>query len=282
MDGATGLAIPTKYGQSLSVKPSEKQGIQWKSLNHQGNVWFEHDFPLIHPDKTNTSNPIATKLAEILSAAFKLNPSFLMNAEGVEVTTHLEFPRDWGLGTSSTLINNISQWAEVNAFELLHRSFGGSGYDIAAAQHDSPILYRLEAGTPIVQTITLNWNFTNSLFFIHLNNKQDSKEGIARYKAHKTQKILDFKMFHELTTRVVQAENLQDFEYAIQQHEHLISHYIEIEPIKERLFPEYMGMVKSLGAWGGDFVLATGTEAQMDYFKRKGFTTIIPFSEMIK
>ena len=30
--------------------------------------------------------------------------------------------------------------------------------------------------------------------------------------------------------------------------------------IKENAFSDYFGQVKSLGAWGGDFVLVTGNE----------------------
>jgi len=282
MDGATGLAIPTKYGQSLTVRPSNKGGIQWKSLDHRGNVWFEFDFPSLHPDKTNTSNPIALKLVEILRTSATLNPLFLAKTIGVAVSTHLDFPRDWGLGTSSTLINNIAQWAEVDAFELLRKSFGGSGYDIAAAQNDGPILYTLEDRKPKVETIALHWNFTNSLFFIHLNKKQDSKKGIALNDARNKNKDSDSKMMQILNENLIKASSLETFETVLSQHEIAISTIMGLQPIKERLFPDYNGMIKSLGAWGGDFVLATGTAEQMDYFRRKGYATIIPFAEMIK
>jgi mevalonate kinase len=281
MDGATALAIPTIYGQSLIVKPSEKQGIQWKSFDHQGKMWFKYDFPSLDYNITD-ANPIALKLLEILRVASQLNSSFLANTKGVEVSTQLDFPRDWGLGTSSTLINNIAQWAKVDAFKLLHKSFGGSGYDIAAAQNDSPILYRLEGGKPRMQSVTLDWNFSDSLFFIHLNKKQDSKEGIAHYKARNKNKARDSKIIQILNEQLLKATSLSSFETVLSKHEIAISVCIGIEPIKERVFPDYDGMIKSLGAWGGDFVLATGTVEQMDYFRRKGYSTIIPFAEMIK
>jgi len=51
--------------------------------------------------------------------------------------------------------------------------------------------------------------------------------------------------------------------------------------VKERLFPDYFGTLKSLGAWGGDFILATGTKETPRYFKNKGFETILTYSEMI-
>ena len=39
-------------------------------------------------------------------------------------------------------------------------------------------------------------------------------------------------------------------------------------------------IIKSLGAWGGDFVLAT--RKNKNYFIEKGFDTILSYSEIIK
>ena len=56
---------------------------------------------------------------------------------------------------------------------------------------------------------------------------------------------------------------------------------IQQKPVKEVLFKDYSGVIKSLGAWGGDFVLVTGNENDYQYFLNKGFKTIIPFNKMI-
>ncbi len=92
-------------------------------------------------EKEGSADFIAETLQDILVEARKLNPEFLQSEQGFLVKTNLTFPRDWGLGTSSTLINNIAQWAKVDAFQLLWNSFSGSGYDIANAQYNTPILY---------------------------------------------------------------------------------------------------------------------------------------------
>jgi hypothetical protein len=47
------------------------------------------------------------------------------------------------------------------------------------------------------------------------------------------------------------------------------------------LFNDYKGAIKSLGAWGGDFILVTGNEDSISYFKKKGYNTIIPYSKMV-
>jgi mevalonate kinase len=281
LDGATALAIPTKYGQSLEVSVSEKEGIQWKSFDENGTVWFEDCFDLKNFGSKKKQDTISKTLSKILFEAKVLNPGFLANNDGILVETRLDFPRHWGLGTSSTLINNIAQWAEIDAFALLANSFGGSGYDIAAAKSVTPILYKLTSGGPEFLKTTLPWNFTESLFFVYLNKKQDSKEGIARYrKTSVPKKTLE--EISEISSALSKCRSLSSFENLLEKHEALISEIIGLPSIKEKIFSDYPNTIKSLGAWGGDFVLATGGEREREYFRTKGFETVIGFSEMIK
>ena len=51
---------------------------------------------------------LTNRLVQILNAAKQLNPDFLNDNKGFKISTHLTFPKNWGLGTSSTLINNIA------------------------------------------------------------------------------------------------------------------------------------------------------------------------------
>ena len=281
LDGATALAIPTKYGQSLIVETTDAEGIQWQSFNEKGQLWFEDFFNVKDLTFNKPDNTISKTLAEILKTARILNPEFLSEAKGFSIKNQLDFPRNWGLGTSSTLINNIAQWAKVDAFKLLQESFGGSGYDIAAAQNDSPILFQLKNEQPIIKKVSFDWDFTDQLFFVHLNQKQDSKEGIARYKKAKVN-IDQLEGISRISRELLNVNSLSAFEKLLQQHERIVSEIIKLPSIKDQLFNDYTGTIKSLGAWGGDFVLATSTSAEMNYFKKKGFETIIPFEEMIK
>lgn len=280
LDGATALAIPTKYGQSLEVHISEKEGLHWKSFDEKGIIWFEELFNLKNFEASNPQNTFSKTLSKILEEAKRLNPIFLSEDSKIIVSTKLDFPRDWGLGTSSTLINNIAQWANVDAFELLKASFGGSGYDVAAAKSDSPILYKLENGNPEFRKANLPWDFAESLFFVHLNRKQDSKEGIAKYrKTAVNEKSLQ--RISDISNKLLICYTLLDFEKLMNAHEEIISEIINLPTIKEQIFSDYPKTIKSLGAWGGDFVLVTGDVSDMDYFRRKRFETIIPFGEMI-
>ncbi|MBW2936847.1 GHMP kinase [Aureisphaera sp. CAU 1614] len=279
LDGAKALAIPTKKGQSLKVDTSEKNGIHWKSLDEKGTVWFEATFSL-DTSISEKEDKVLFQLIQILKEAQKLNPSFLAE-ENYKVTTILDFPRNWGLGTSSTLINNIAQWAEVDAFKLLQNSFGGSGYDIAAAQNSIPIIYQLKNGNPKVEPVKLNWDFTESLFFVHLNQKQDSKEGIAHYKKEKVSATVISEISF-ITEKLISCKTLKEFEALLNQHEELISLSIGLPTVKEQLFSDYPKAIKSLGAWGGDFVLAAGNQRDRSYFRKKGFTTIVLYRDMIQ
>lgn len=282
LDGALGLAIPTSYGQSLHVTPTKSGYLEWTSLDENKEVWFSAKFDLtdLHVVSASDEN-VAKTLMFLLLEANAQNPLLLTDSDGFQIETHLTFPRSWGLGTSSTLINNLAQWARVDAYRLLSNAFGGSGYDIACAQHNSPITYQLVDGEPKIERIDFNPIFKNSLFFVHLNQKQSSKEAISNYREQQFDKPELVKQVSSITKKMIQAPTLAGFESLMEEHETLLSHILKVEPVKQRLFHDYFGMVKSLGAWGGDFVLATGDEKSISYFKSKGYDTVIPFSRMM-
>ncbi|WP_445748785.1 GYDIA family GHMP kinase [Polaribacter sp.] len=291
LDGAKALAIPTKFGQDLVVEKIEEPQLIWGSFGHNGNCWFEAIFELpklrlisctFSSDKEGNADTIAETLLEILSEAKRLNPDFLNQEEGFVVKTELNFSRNWGLGSSSTLINSIASWAKVDAFELLWNSFKGSGYDIACAQNNSPIFYQLLNQKPIVESVNFNPSFQENLFFVYLNQKQDSKKGIAKFKENNQNIKQQIEQISTISEGFLKANNLSDFEKLIFEHEQIISSIIKLNPIKQQLFPDYYGQIKSLGAWGGDFVLVTGNKETPSYFKNKGFETILPYKEMIK
>ena len=290
LEGATALAVPTKFGQDLSVEKIKEPQLIWGSFTNTGDCWFEAIFELpklrlvnatFNSDSDGSADFIAETLQDILVETRKLNPEFLKSEQGFLVKTNLTFPRDWGLGTSSTLINNIAQWAKVDAFQLLWNSFSGSGYDIANAKHNTPILYQVNNQQPIVKKVDFTPSFSDQLFFVHLNKKQDSKAGIARFKEKREKINNEIQLVSEISKQLIQEQKLLEFEKLIQEHEKIISSIIELPTVKERLFPDYFGTLKSLGAWGGDFILATGNKDTSQYFIDKGYTTILSYSDMV-
>ena len=282
LDGALGLGLPTKFGQHLKVRESNSGVLYWISLDYESNAWFEARYTLSPFKVIETSDTeISKRLVQILAEAKRLNPAFLSNTGGYQIKAQLTFPRDWGLGSSSTLLSNIAKWAKVNAYKLLNATFGGSGYDIACARHKLPILYQMGKSLPIVKEVDFRPSFSNQLYFVYLNRKQNSRDAIHYYSNLDSDKGEFIHKISSITEKLLVSSSLNEFEQLLALHEKLISKAIGLEPIRERLFPDYNGAIKSLGAWGGDFIMGTGDKETPNYFRRKGFNTVIPYAEMI-
>lgn len=225
-------------------------------------------------------------LSQVLNAVRAQNPHFLRDDVDVMVETKIEFPLEWGLGSSSTFLYNIAQWAYVSPFELLNKTIGGSGYDIACAQAMGPIVYHKNEGKPQWETASFNPSFAENLFFLYLGQKQNSASEVLKYKDRmipgKEQIVSDLSL---LTREMMAARELATFNRIIQTHEDIISKALRFEKIKEKSFSDFWGEVKSLGAWGGDFALVTSDrdpQATREYFESKGLTTLIPFGEIVR
>jgi mevalonate kinase len=287
LDGAYGLALPTQLGQKMKVEiqNADSWSLEWKSYDVNNDRWLQLDLSKEKfLSEWNSESVEEETLFNILKSALQLNPNFLSDTKQYKVSTHLEFPNNWGLGSSSTLINNVAQWAKVNAFELLKLTFGGSGYDVAVAQADAPILFHREAENPLFEKVNFNPSFKEQLYFVHLEKKQNSREGISHYQQVKENKKPAIKAVSEISKKLLAASALEDFEKLLTEHENIVTDLLQLKKVKEIFFSDYWGIVKSLGAWGGDFVLATSAKTEketIEYFQSKRFKTIIPYREII-
>ena len=280
MKGALSLAIPTKYGQSLAFKRNSSGILSWKSYNSVNKIWFEcelkkTDFKCIKTTDSHKSDI----LISILKSAKKLNNLFFCDILGGDIITKLDFPINWGLGSSSTLINNIANWVKVNPYKLLWSVFNGSGYDIACANSKSAILYRVERKKVMIEKIQFKPSFHQNMFFIHLNKKQNTNDSLKTFRKKNYSKSV-INILSKLTKNFVNCKSLKEFQKCIKMHESIISKSLEINPVKEKFFKDYSGEIKSLGAWGGDFILAAGPSSSIEYFQNKGFKTILSYNEM--
>ena len=290
LDGAKSIALPTKLGQRMHVKyrPSNNPKLYWKSFDIEGNCWFESNFELWHFELLEENEAMLSEqkvLQQILRQARKQNIHFLREEADVYVETILEFPINWGLGSSSTLVYNIAQWAYVSPFELQSKTFHSSGYDIACAQSMGPITYQLQSRGPHWETINFNPIFKDNIYFVYLNQKQNSREAIIRYRdIVKDNKDETIKSLNLLTDKMCQTIDLHEFEECLYEHENIISMSLDLPRVKSEKFSDYWGAVKSLGAWGGDFVLVpsdrSSTETK-DYFHQRGHKTVLSFDELV-
>jgi mevalonate kinase len=286
LDGARALAVPVRFGQSLWVTEGDSIGkLNWQSLNPDGSVWFEAEFawPDFLPLGASDENTAQT-LAGILRACRRQNPSFFIENQSFCITTQNDFPREWGLGTSSTLIAALAKWAELDPYQILFETLGGSGYDLACAYAEGPILYHLEGKTPRIEAVTFAPNFFEQLYFVFLGKKQNSREGIARYRERVSQNPDILEQVSELTQQFLAAKTLTEFDAILLEHEQLIGQTIGLPRAKDLYFSDFWGEVKSLGAWGGDFVLVTSERPEVEtraYFRGKGLEVFLPWREMV-
>ncbi len=285
LEGAKALAIPTQLGQNLIVTPQTYllKGLNWKSFDHEGKCWFKVYFDEHLSIKHSSDAAIAATLQTILLAAKQLNPLLLNEPLYYGVETRLQFPRQWGLGSSSTLITNIAQWAQVDAFELFFNSFKGSGYDIACGLSNLPITYQLKEGKPVWEAVSFTPLFAEHIAFVYLDKKQNSREGIQHFKQKTSLWSKEIEQINAITQKVLNCVTLSSFMALMDEHEAIVAQALGLKTIKSEFFSDFEGSVKSLGAWGGDFVMVASNLSFNDvqnYFSNKGFTTIVPYKEM--
>jgi mevalonate kinase len=287
LDGALALALPTRLGQRLSVRPLPTQShrLYWSSVNVYEQEWFSGVFNTKNLTwETATDEATATRLQQILHAARTQNTDFLQNSYDISAITYLEFPNTWGLGSSSTLIHLVAQWAKINPFLLLEQSFGGSGYDVACAGVDMPIIYRRALPQPKYSSVPFFPTFHKNIYFVYLGKKQDSRTGIQHYRDTIQQKPELLHLITYLTHECITCDSLDNFNQLIAQHEFTVARTLQLQRAKDLYFQDFWGEVKSLGAWGGDFVLVTSERSAFKtqlYFMEKGFDVFFKYDELI-
>ncbi|AFR35387.1 GYDIA family GHMP kinase [Riemerella anatipestifer] len=281
LDGAKALALPTKMGQDLWVEEKEYNNakIFWETY-HQNELWLsiEIDYRKWEIISTNLK-PNAEFILKVLRYLQSISLEKFKKGVSYHIKTNLQFPANYGLGSSSTLMANLAKWAKADAFLLNEKTLGGSGYDVAVALEEKSILYQLKPFREVVP-VHFSPKFKDDLLFVHLNQKQDSREGIALYKTReKSKKNIDF--FLELTDAVLEADSLAEFSKLMKVHEQKLSEFLGIPTVRELYFSDYPGFIKSLGAWGGDFIMAENFSRAETYFREKGFSDIFNFSDII-
>lgn len=283
--GARALAVPLQFGQSLEIIPtSDNHQITWKSYERE-NLWFEGVFSLSDFQIVSSShNEIAENLRKMLFTIRSLNPTFLTESTGLDVISKANFTMTWGLGSSSTLINNLATWGNINPYFLLDKTFGGSGYDIACADNDFPIFYTKKDVENIeIEKAEFHPSFHKNIFFVYLGKKMNSRTGMAHFdkNAQFDQKIIE--KIEEIGQQLTICTDLSTFEALLLEHEQIISETIGLERTQDALFADYPHVIKSLGAWGGDFVMVTGNnlEEVQNYFNANNLTTIFTYKNIV-
>lgn len=281
LHGAKAIALPLKSGQQLTVHDElNSENIIWQAF-FEGKVWFScelnpSDFSVIatsHPEKAET-------LSKIFRTIKMLNPDLHPKA-GTRLETALDANPEWGFGSSSTLISLLSQWAGVDPFILNEMVFKGSGFDIACANADGPIFYvRNKPAQPIV----LDYPFSDQLFLVYSGKKKKTSSEVSTFLKEKKVSDRLIQEVSDLSDEFAGCRDQNKFNQLIRQHEEIVGALIGQIPVKEQLFNDFDGAIKSLGAWGGDFYLISTAQpfsGVKKYFDNRGLTTIFSWNERI-
>ncbi|MDP3915275.1 MAG: GYDIA family GHMP kinase [Bacteroidota bacterium] len=281
LHGAKALALPLKFGQQLTVQELlNSENILWQAF-YEGKEWFScelnpSDFSVIatsHPEKAET-------LSKIFQTIKALNPTFQPKA-GTKLETSLDASPEWGFGSSSTLISLLSQLAGVDPFILNEMVFKGSGFDIACANADGSIFYvRNNPAQPIV----LDYPFSEQLFLVYSGKKKKTSSEVSTFLKEKKVSDILIQEVSALSDEFADCRDQNKFNQLIKQHEEIVGRLIGQIPVKEQLFSDFDGAIKSLGAWGGDFYListALPFSGVKKYFDNRGLTTIFRWNELI-
>jgi mevalonate kinase len=280
LDGAKGLALPLKYGQSLNASPSPERGVSWKSFDRHASIWFNARFD----ERLNVLETSDAPTAETLKRLLFCCNIPAVSKQGLLIETHLDYPMKWGLGSSSTLISLLAKLGNADPYDVLEKTFNGSGYDIACAFAKGPLTYQLLNGYRKIEEVPFHPQFAEHLYFIYSGRKQNSREGIARYRSVVRDKQPVIELLSEITDKVIASASIEEFCHYLDVHESVLSQQLKFDPVKPASFPDFPGSVKSLGAWGGDFFLAVSDEDPemiRTYFSDKNHAVVLPYSAMI-
>ncbi len=288
LDGVKALALPTMPGQVLDVAVQDEAvecpKLYWKSYDADESLWIDAVFDLKTLDVLESYAEPCGVLHSILKEARCFKPDFLNVENDIHASSYLEFSRHWGLGSSSTLIRMIASWAGACPYALLAKTVGGSGYDLACADADGPIFYRRETKRASIENANFNPLFKDQLYFVYLNQKQSSQKSVLDYKTRSKPDHELCQSLEALVDKIAESKDLVEFEECLKRHENIVAQILGQSVVKDRLFPDYWGAVKSLGAWGGDFALATsdrGDEKTFDYFTKQGYETVFKYDDLI-
>jgi mevalonate kinase len=286
LKGAVSLALPLVKGQELKVLYSEKRPyLSWRTYV-MGDYWFEANYSLPDLAIANTNDfPIAQNIRDILIQARTLNKDFLNPDIHIEVTSKINFDINWGLGSSSSLIVNIAKWANINPFDLHFRVSEGSGYDVAAALSDHPVIYQIINDTPKYTEVEFCPPFHDKIYFAYLGKKRNSAEAVANFNKLDTNLDREVEEISVITQKIVSSTNQVDFINFLKRHDKIISRLLSIKPLHANRFHDFNGYAKSLGAWGGDFAMFISDlpkEYVLTYFRKKELKHYFPYKEIIK
>jgi hypothetical protein len=278
LHGSDALCLPLATGQNLSAKPSDENLIQWKWKYRQHIL---ADFSLFC-DSLESNQPStgdfrwARALIELIR---QHNPYFLTTGTILEFENF--FPPEWGLGSSSATISSLCRMAGVDPYIINAAHTGGSGADIAATTAPGWFLYRKTNNSPLVWPLPFDYPHAGNSFFIYTGKKQATQSHVKEISHSIQAEDIDWKLTNAPLYRFLCCSTVPEAMKCISDHEQIIGNAIQMEAVGNR-FDDFPGRIKSLGAWGGDYLLAVTQQDEAfvrNYFHQRELNTVFNWHE---
>ncbi|MCU0327634.1 MAG: hypothetical protein MUE53_01480 [Chitinophagales bacterium] len=244
--GATSLALPLKFGQSLEVYSD--LAMSWEARDYDDTVFYTWQMTAnLHlEDKLQQCFRYIADLGKMNEDSFNQR----------KFITKLTFNKHWGLGSSSTLVCLLAKYFDVNPYALNAHVFQGSSYDIACGYAKSPILYTRidESNAKVVELNLPQW--TDFIYFVYSGQKQSSIQSIRsnRENIQQTSESLIFEI-SEISKSITQTKQVSEVIDLFEYHDTLISSVLGHKPLSHDLGHKMPFYSKYLGAWHGDFFM---------------------------
>ncbi len=278
LNGALSLAVPTRLGQHLIARvDADIRGLKWEAFRPDGSIWFDAFF-----DENGHSNALEN------DDRIRLLGRLIEHAAGAgvwqqswSVRTQLEFDPEWGLGSSSTLVALLADWTGKDPFDLFFENFDGSGCDLAVALERAPILYRLDKGLPKWERVSIHPPL-DALWLHYTGKKQRSSEEVKSYRKQSMPEAGILDEISALSKSFAHSSDAKIWAEAMKKHEKLLANLTSKTPYKLQNIIDNEIVTKSLGAWGGDFILILSKNSPEGRFTPEKGSFTLPFSDWVR
>jgi hypothetical protein len=235
----------------------------------------------------------------------------ILSRQGLRVQTRLDFPRHWGLGSSSTLIALLVRWLKVEPWALYRRVQTGSGYDLAIALEGRALVFRMEGfdenGNPLPNSGEVEADPGQSYpgptypgptysgvettipdgagwWLIDPGTKQNSEREVFSYR--QIDPALRRSVVPELTRitlKMAQNPGADEWLALLEAHDLLLEKVLGRPCVHRSLGAGFPGRLKSLGAWGGDLMLAVSTapDAALKWLQDRPDWVVLDFHAVV-
>lgn len=280
--GARALAVPLTVGQTLEAHPRERDPyLLWEAWYGQV-LWFTARLRLPELYIDHTSDPArAGFLQRVLQSAVQLGGRI---PDPANIVCRIEFSPEWGLGSSSSFIALVAGWMRVDPFSLCQVVSKGSGYDVVCAMAEGPLVYQRLNGSYSAENVSFDPPFISQLFLVYRNKKLPTEAHIEKAYGWESRLREVADDISVLTNDWQKAASLESLGQIVVSHEQLLAYATGMLPVQQSLFPDFEGYIKSMGAWGGDFMLAFspfGEAYLRNYFVRQGYMVSFRYTDLV-